>query len=74
MDRSLRMEDNLNGYDDQYGPVLYGKELGIIGMGRIGKAVAKRAAVRHEDFTTPVKGWIRLLRWNWESPIKEWMT
>ncbi|HHT65875.1 MAG TPA: hypothetical protein GX017_07275 [Clostridiales bacterium] len=45
LDRSLRMEDRSQwGMMINMGRVLYGKELGIIGMGRIGKAVAKRAA------------------------------
>lgn len=44
-DRRLRTEDRFQwGMMINMGRVLHGKELGIIGMGRIGKAVAKRAA------------------------------
>jgi len=43
-DRRLRLESNfLWGMMENLGSNLYGKTLGIIGMGRIGKAVAKRA-------------------------------
>ena len=45
-DRRLRLDDPFQwGMMKHMGRVLYGKELGIIGMGRIGRAVAKRAAV-----------------------------
>jgi len=45
LDRMLRSDSNFRWKMMTYmGRDLYGKELGIIGMGRIGKAVAKRAA------------------------------
>jgi len=44
-DRRLRTDDTFQwGMMKNMGRLLYGKELGIIGMGRIGLAVAKRAA------------------------------
>jgi glyoxylate reductase len=44
-DRGLRIDSHFQwGMMKHMGRVLYGKELGIIGMGRIGRAVAKRAA------------------------------
>ena len=44
-DRRLRTEDNFRwDMEKNMGRLIYGKELGIIGMGRIGKATAKRAA------------------------------
>jgi len=44
-DRRLRSDDNFKwGMMKNMGRLLNGKELGIIGMGRIGRAVAKRAA------------------------------
>jgi len=44
-DRKLRTDSNFKwGMTINMGRSLHGKELGIIGMGRIGKAVAKRAA------------------------------
>lgn len=44
-DRGLRTDSGFQwGMMKHMGRVLYGKELGIIGMGRIGRAVAKRAA------------------------------
>jgi glyoxylate reductase len=43
-DRGLRIDKHFQwGMMKHMGNVLYGKELGIIGMGRIGRAVAKRA-------------------------------
>jgi len=43
-DRRLRLESNFRwGMMENLGTNLYGKLLGIVGMGRIGKAVAKRA-------------------------------
>jgi glyoxylate reductase len=50
-DRALRHGDASRwGMMKNMGHVLYGKELGIIGMGRIGRAVAKRASA----FAMPV--------------------
>lgn len=44
-DRLLRRGDSSSwGMLNNLGRVLYGKELGIVGMGRIGRAVAKRAS------------------------------
>ena len=44
-DRMLRRGDSSSwGMLNNLGRVLYGKELGIVGMGRIGRAVAKRAS------------------------------
>lgn len=44
LDRSLRREkDLLWGGRDNFGQTVHGKTLGIIGMGRIGKALARRA-------------------------------
>jgi glyoxylate reductase len=44
-DRLLRRNDGLSwSMMNSLGRVLYGKELGIVGMGRIGRAVAKRAS------------------------------
>lgn len=44
-DRKLRVGNNSKwGINNSLGRVLYGKELGIVGMGRIGRAVAKRAS------------------------------
>ena len=43
-DRQIRLDSNFPwGMLKHMGSVLYGKELGIVGMGRIGRAVAKRA-------------------------------
>jgi len=45
-DRKMRMPDGLKwGVMENLGQTLYGKTLGIIGMGRIGQAVARRALV-----------------------------
>ena len=61
LDRRLRQDRGFRWSMMTYmGRDLFGKELGIIGMGRIGKAVAKRAAafgMRISYYTR--KGWIR---------------